>query len=179
MNSRIPKGHTKLPDYVSVGQFPKSPLRLLFTAASADALDLLSRMLTYDPRRRCTAMEVSSQLERVLSIAGSHTNSCRRRHLTMPISLLCHIQRILLTSRRHHRHYNLAPSPNSKERPQRSRKGRPSLNRLTKLVNASPPRSVEGLSTDRMLATIVYVHFVLILSCTRLGFWGRFVVLVY
>jgi len=52
-------GHTKLPDYVSLGQFPKSPLKLLFTAASADALDLLQKLLTYEPRRRIGAKDVS------------------------------------------------------------------------------------------------------------------------
>ncbi|KAF8329402.1 kinase-like domain-containing protein [Cantharellus anzutake] len=50
-------GHTKLPDYVSLGQFPKSPLKLLFTAASADALDLLQKMLTYEPSRRVNARD--------------------------------------------------------------------------------------------------------------------------
>lgn len=50
-------GHTKLPDYVSLGQFPKSPLKLLFTAASADALDLLQKLLTYEPRRRIGAKD--------------------------------------------------------------------------------------------------------------------------
>ncbi|KAF9006001.1 CMGC/CDK/CDK7 protein kinase [Cyathus striatus] len=50
-------GHTKLPDYIPVGQFPKSPLRDLFTAASADALNLLSKCLTYEPRKRLTAKE--------------------------------------------------------------------------------------------------------------------------
>ncbi|TFK26240.1 CMGC/CDK/CDK7 protein kinase [Coprinopsis marcescibilis] len=50
-------GHTKLPDYVAVGQFPKQPLRELFTAASADALNLLSRCLIFEPRRRITAKE--------------------------------------------------------------------------------------------------------------------------
>ncbi|KAG1831222.1 Pkinase-domain-containing protein [Suillus variegatus] len=39
-------GHTKLPDYVPVGQFPRTPLRDLFTAASGDTLNLLSRFLT-------------------------------------------------------------------------------------------------------------------------------------
>ena len=53
------QGHTKLPDYVPVGQFPKTPLRDLFTAASGDALNMLSRCLTYEPGRRISALEVS------------------------------------------------------------------------------------------------------------------------
>ncbi|KAH9935916.1 CMGC/CDK/CDK7 protein kinase [Epithele typhae] len=48
-------GHSKLPDYVPVGQFPKTPLRDLFTAASSDCLNLLSKCLVYDPRRRISA----------------------------------------------------------------------------------------------------------------------------
>ena len=35
-------GHTKLPDYVPVGQFPKQQLRDLFTAATADAPNLIA-----------------------------------------------------------------------------------------------------------------------------------------
>lgn len=54
----VPQGHTKLPDYVPVGQFPRTLLRDLFTAASGDALNLLSRCLTYEPRRRISAREV-------------------------------------------------------------------------------------------------------------------------
>ena len=53
------KGHTKLPDYVPVGQFPKPPMRDLFTAASGDAINLLARCLTYEPRKRISAREVS------------------------------------------------------------------------------------------------------------------------
>jgi len=48
-------GHTKLPDYVPVGQFPKQSLRDLFTAASADALNLMGGCLVYEPRKRLTA----------------------------------------------------------------------------------------------------------------------------
>lgn len=40
-----------------MGQFPKTPLRLLFTAASSDALDLLSRLLTYNPLKRISALD--------------------------------------------------------------------------------------------------------------------------
>jgi len=40
-----------------VGQFPKTPLRDLFTAASADTLNLLSKCLIYEPRKRITARE--------------------------------------------------------------------------------------------------------------------------
>ncbi|KAF8498592.1 kinase-like domain-containing protein [Russula emetica] len=50
-------GHTKLPDYVSVGQFPRTPLRDLFTAASGDALNLLSKSIIYEPRRRISARD--------------------------------------------------------------------------------------------------------------------------
>ncbi|VDC06518.1 unnamed protein product [Peniophora sp. CBMAI 1063] len=53
-------GHTKLPDYVPVGHFPKTPMRDLFTAASADALKLLARCLTYEPRRRISAKDALS-----------------------------------------------------------------------------------------------------------------------
>ncbi|KAF8909315.1 kinase-like domain-containing protein, partial [Gymnopilus junonius] len=49
-------GHTKLPDYVPVGQFPKPPLRDLFTAASVDT-NLLSKCLIYEPRKRITTKE--------------------------------------------------------------------------------------------------------------------------
>ncbi|KAM5532377.1 hypothetical protein V8D89_013971 [Ganoderma adspersum] len=50
-------GHTKLHDYVPVGQFPKTPLRELFTAASADCLNLLNKCLIYDPKRRIGAKD--------------------------------------------------------------------------------------------------------------------------
>jgi len=50
-------GHTKLPDYVPIGQFPKTPLRDLFTAASADTLNLLTQCLVYEPRKRITAKD--------------------------------------------------------------------------------------------------------------------------
>ncbi|KAH8093784.1 CMGC/CDK/CDK7 protein kinase [Cristinia sonorae] len=50
-------GHTKLPDYISVGQFPRTPLRDLFTAATADCLNLLSKCFTYDPKKRISAKD--------------------------------------------------------------------------------------------------------------------------
>jgi len=50
-------GHTKLPDYVPVGQFPKPQLRDLFTAASTEAVSLLGKFLTYEPRKRIAAKE--------------------------------------------------------------------------------------------------------------------------
>jgi cyclin-dependent kinase 7 len=53
------QGHTKLPDYVPVGQFPRPPLRDLFTAASADTLNLLNKCLIYEPRKRISALDVS------------------------------------------------------------------------------------------------------------------------
>lgn len=48
-------GMTALPDYVAFPKNPKPPLASIFNAASADALDLLDKMLTFDPVRRITA----------------------------------------------------------------------------------------------------------------------------
>ena len=43
---------TKLPDYVEYQFVPAPSLRSLFPAVSDDALDLLSKMFTYDPKAR-------------------------------------------------------------------------------------------------------------------------------
>jgi cyclin-dependent kinase 7 len=52
------QGHTSLPDYVFLGQYPKTPFRDLFTAASTEAISLLAKFLTYEPRKRISAKEV-------------------------------------------------------------------------------------------------------------------------
>ncbi|KAI7989636.1 Cyclin-dependent kinase D-3 [Camellia lanceoleosa] len=46
-----------LPDYVEYQYVPGQPLRQLFPMASADALDLLSKMFTYDPKARISALQ--------------------------------------------------------------------------------------------------------------------------
>ncbi|PVG01924.1 putative KIN28-cyclin-dependent ser/thr protein kinase [Serendipita vermifera] len=50
-------GHTSLPDYVFLGHYPKTPFRDLFTAASTEAISLLAKFLTYEPRKRISAKE--------------------------------------------------------------------------------------------------------------------------
>ena len=64
---KTPQGYTKLPDYVSVGQFPRTPLRDLFTAATADTLNLLSKCIIYEPRKRISARDVRRPLFLLLS----------------------------------------------------------------------------------------------------------------
>jgi len=46
-----------LPDYVKPEVFPKQEFSFLFTAASSDTLDLLSKTLVFDPSKRITASE--------------------------------------------------------------------------------------------------------------------------
>uniref|UniRef100_A0A1D1XSK4 Cyclin-dependent kinase D-1 n=1 Tax=Anthurium amnicola TaxID=1678845 RepID=A0A1D1XSK4_9ARAE len=46
-----------LPDYVEYQYVPAPPLRSLFPNASDDALDLLLKMLTYDPKTRISAQQ--------------------------------------------------------------------------------------------------------------------------
>ncbi|XP_054820376.1 cyclin-dependent kinase D-1-like isoform X3 [Prosopis cineraria] len=46
-----------LPDYVEYQYVPSPPFRSLFPMASDDALDLLSKMFTYDPRTRISAVQ--------------------------------------------------------------------------------------------------------------------------
>jgi cyclin-dependent kinase 7 len=50
-------GHKNLPDYVALETFPKSPLKHLFTAATPETLELLGKLLTYEPRQRISAKD--------------------------------------------------------------------------------------------------------------------------
>lgn len=49
---------SKLPDYHDLPTYPRTPLKSLFTAATPDALELLEKMLSYDPLKRPTSLEV-------------------------------------------------------------------------------------------------------------------------
>lgn len=46
-----------LPDYVEYQYVPAPPLRSLFPMASDDALDLLAKMFTYDPKNRISVQQ--------------------------------------------------------------------------------------------------------------------------
>jgi len=48
-------GMSSLPDFVPFNPSLPTPFKQLFSAASDDAIDLLSQMLKFDPNSRCTA----------------------------------------------------------------------------------------------------------------------------
>jgi len=50
-------GMTKLPSYTEFNPWPPTPLESIFTAASADAIDLLRNLLRYDPKQRLSATQ--------------------------------------------------------------------------------------------------------------------------
>ncbi|GAA5914462.1 hypothetical protein JCM6882_003026 [Rhodosporidiobolus microsporus] len=50
-------GFSKLANGASFEKKPKTDLRMLFSAASSEALDLMEKLLAYDPRKRITAKE--------------------------------------------------------------------------------------------------------------------------
>ena len=49
--------HDKLPDFVQFKEYIATPFQDIFTAASADLLQLLSKTLALDPLKRCTCKE--------------------------------------------------------------------------------------------------------------------------
>lgn len=53
-------GLKSLPDYFEFKVYQRMPLKTLFTAASQDSLDLLEKMVTYDPLKRPTCEECLS-----------------------------------------------------------------------------------------------------------------------
>lgn len=55
------QGHRKLDQFVEFAKMPKQDLRGLFVAASPEAIDFLSKLLTYDPRKRLTSKAVRAQ----------------------------------------------------------------------------------------------------------------------
>ncbi|PVU97964.1 hypothetical protein BB561_000214 [Smittium simulii] len=48
---------SKLPNFIEFNKFPKANFAELFTAADSYALDLLAKMLTYNPNKRISAQE--------------------------------------------------------------------------------------------------------------------------
>ncbi|XP_029166582.1 probable serine/threonine-protein kinase KIN28 homolog [Nylanderia fulva] len=55
-NEVVWPGIATLPSFIKYPVYPPPPLKSLFTAVSDDALDLLSKMLVYDPSRRITPL---------------------------------------------------------------------------------------------------------------------------
>ena len=49
--------HDKLPDYVQFKEYAATPFQDIFTAASPDLVQVLSKTLALDPMRRCTCTE--------------------------------------------------------------------------------------------------------------------------
>ena len=82
-DSRPPaQGFTKLASGATFEKKPKNDLSLLFSAASSEAIDLLQRMLAYDPRKRITSREVRrAPCSLLISPNTKETHSHTRTHM--------------------------------------------------------------------------------------------------
>lgn len=69
------QGFSKLANGAVFDKKPRSDLRMLFSAASPEAIDLMEKLLTFDPRKRITAKGVRSLPVRPLS--APHTRLVR------------------------------------------------------------------------------------------------------
>lgn len=49
-----------LPSYMEFSTYPPTPLKQIFTAASEDSLDLLSKLMYYNPASRLSAADVKN-----------------------------------------------------------------------------------------------------------------------
>lgn len=68
-------GHKTLPNYVPLEQFPRPPLNRTFPAASSDTLDLLGKLLLFDPAKRASAHEALHHAYfRNMPVPTFHTN---------------------------------------------------------------------------------------------------------
>lgn len=91
------QGFTKLASGATFEKKPKNDLSLLFSAASSEAIDLLQRMLAYDPRKRITSREVrrapcslliSPNTKETHSHTRTHARTCPKPVPLAPLLLL-------------------------------------------------------------------------------------------
>lgn len=75
-----------LPEYVQFQYVPAPPLRSLFPMASDDALDLLSKMFTYDPRARISSRQALEHRFVILSDHSWLNEDYRFRHFLNTLS---------------------------------------------------------------------------------------------
>ncbi|OMJ17012.1 Cyclin-dependent kinase D-3 [Smittium culicis] len=76
-------GLTKLPDYIEMKSYPKVVSSTLFTATDATSIDLLDKMLVFNPSSRITAKQALSHA--YFSSAPAPTHHSKLPMITKPI----------------------------------------------------------------------------------------------
>ena len=81
-----------LPDYVEYQFVQAQPLRKFFPMANDDAMDLLSRMFTYDPKSRITAQQALEHRYEMLLFFRYNTHFlffCFINQVSSQVLLIC------------------------------------------------------------------------------------------